>query len=356
MAPPNYNRILGVKATSTLEEVRRRYRLLARRHHPDHNPDDPEAAARFRRVVEAFEALMADRAQARLQAKMRRRAKKNGAQYQHPRFGRKAQIFEDFFGIFQDGPWQPAGSAGADFRYDLEIPFVQAVKGMATVIAVTHRPTCRQCQGSGMAPATHYRECPECQGRGRRFGGPGLLRFGPVCARCRGRGQIVAHPCPRCHGQGSYSYKKEYELRIPPGTRDGARFRIQGEGGEGFHNGPRGNLLVVVHVAPHEFFTRVGNDIHCRVEVSFAEAALGSPIRIPTLEGYQTVRLPRGTRSGWSFRFLGAGAPETPLEPAGDQVNRIIVTTLHDLRPERRCRLTDLGPLAWQPLDRAGHE
>jgi len=355
MAALDYYRILGVTPSSTMEEVRRRYRLLARRHHPDHNPNDPEAAARFRLVVDAFEAILAARDRAQSQTKARIRTRKNAAQYRRPRFSGAEHLFEEFFGILQDGAKQ-SWSAGADFRYDLEIPFVSAIKGMGTVIEVDQHPSCRMCGGTGLSPGADYQACPDCQGRGRRFGGPGLLRFGPVCERCRGLGKIVAEPCGQCRGLGTYSQKKEYYLRIPPGTRDGARFRIDGEGGEGFQNGPRGNLLVVIHVAPHDFFTRVGNDIHCKVEVSFAEAALGSAIRIPTLDGFQMVNLPQGTQTGWTFRFLGAGAPGTPQESPGDQVNEVIVTTPPNLSPRPRSLREELGCPVRGQLDRAGHE
>jgi molecular chaperone DnaJ len=351
MADLDYYRILGVKPTSTLAEVRRCYRLLARRHHPDHNPGDPEAAARFRLIKAAFEGIQAARAQAEVKGRSRR----NAGNYRSPRFTGQEEVFEEFFGISQDGSplsWSP----GADFRYDLEITLVAAVKGMVTAIAVDHQSTCRSCGGVGLAPGTAYQECPECQGRGRRFGGPGVLRFGPVCQRCRGRGKIVAVPCRHCGGLGQRSQPKEYSLRIPPGTRDGARFRIMGEGGEGFRNGPRGNLLVVIHVAPHNFFTRVGHDIHCKVEVSFAEAARGCAIRIPTLEGYQWVDLPQGTQTGWSCRFPGAGSPGSPTQPPGDQVNEVIVTTLQNLSLQQQSLLRELDRLEEGQLDRAGHE
>lgn len=353
MAAPDYYRILGVKPSSTLDEVRRRYRLLARQHHPDLNPDDPDAAAHFRQVVEAFEAILAARSKAK--AKAEARTRRNAAHYRRPRFTGKEGLFEEFFGIYEDKT-APSWSAGADFRYDLEISFLAAIRGIGTVIAVDHQPQCRYCQGTGLKPGTKYRDCPECQGRGRRFGGPGLLRFGPVCGHCQGRGRIVADPCLHCAGLGSYSHNREYHLRIPPGTRDGSRLRFKGEGGGGYQNGPPGNLEVIIHVAPHDFFTRRGNDIHCKIEVSFAQAALGGAIRIPTLDGFQMVNLPRGTQTGWTFRFIGAGAPGGPLEPPGDQVNEIIVTMPQNLSLQQQSLLGELERLVPEPLERAGHE
>ncbi len=350
MSALEYYRILGVTPASTLEEIRRRYRALARQCHPDLNPDDPEAPGRFRLIVEAFEAIQA--AKARTKANRKRRQASN---YRRPRFTDKEFVFEEFFGINQEGA-PLSHSAGANFRYDLEISFMAAMKGMGTVIAVDHQPPCHSCRGTGLAAGTQYATCPECQGRGLRFGGPGLLRFGPVCERCRGLGKIVAHPCRHCGGTGSCQHQREYHLRIPPGTRDGARLCFEGEGGAGFRDGPPGNLEVVIHVAPHDFFARVGNDIHCKVEVSFAEAALGGAIRIPTLDGFQTVNLPQGTQSGWTFRFHGAGVPGGPHQPPGDQVNEVIVTTPQNLSPWQRSLLLELGRLDQEPLDRAGHE
>jgi len=352
MAAPNYYRILGVKRSTTVEEVRRRYRLLARRHHPDLNPGDPDAAARFRQVVEAFEAIVAAKAAAK--AKAGSHTRKRAAQYRRPRFTGKEDLFAEFFGIYQDTTF--SSLSGADFRYDLEIPFVAAIKGMGTVITVDHQPQCRYCQGTGLAAGTSYKECPECQGRGRRFGGPGLLRFGPVCGKCQGRGKVVAHPCPHCDGAGSRSLQREYHLRIPPGTRDGARLRLKGEGGGSLQNGPPGNLEVVIHVVPHAFFTRRGNDIHCQIRVSLAEAALGGTIRIPTLDGFQTVNLPPGTQTGWTFRFSGAGAPGGAFESPGDQVNEVIVTAPQNLSPRQRSFWADLGHLEPESFERAGHE
>ena len=353
MAAPDYYRILGVKRSCSVEEARRRYRMLARRHHPDLNPDDPDAAARFRQVAEAFEAILAAKAKAKAKAKAGSRTRKTAGQYRQPKFTGREDFFEEFFGIFPDAA---SPSAGPDFRYDLEIPFTAAIKGMGTVIAVDHQPPCGYCQGTGQSPGTAYRECPECQGRGRRFGGPGLLRFGPVCGHCQGRGKVVAHPCPHCGGLGSCSHKREYHLRIPPGTLDGARLRLKGEGGGAYQDGPPGNLEVVIHVAPHDFFTRMGNDIHYKVEVSFDQAALGGAIRVPTLEGFQTVHLPQGTQSGWTFRFPGAGAPGGLQEPRGDQVNEVIVAPPQNLGLRQRSILEELGRLDPEPFDRAGHE
>jgi molecular chaperone DnaJ len=341
----DYYRILGVSPRCTLEEVRSRYRVLAMQYHPDRNPDDPEAAARFRMVVEAYEAIQT--------AKTKRRSAAQN--YRSPRFAYKDSLFEEFFGFSRAGaPLQQ--SAGANFRYDLEIPFAAALRGLETAIRVERPLDCPHCRGTGVALGGGYQPCPDCQGRGRRYGGPGMLRFGPVCPRCGGKGKIVAQACRHCHGDGYRQVHREYRLRIPPGIEDGARLCIAGEGGEGFYHGPAGNLEIVIHVAPDEFFTRVGDDIHCRIMVSFSDAALGGEVRVPTLEGYRSYRLPQGTQTGWTFRFPGAGAGGGPHKPPGDQVNEVVVTTPQNLSPRQRELLEELARLEREERGAAGHE
>lgn len=312
--------ILGVTAHTPLAEVRQRYRALARQYHPDHHPDDPGAAAQFRRLAEAYEALQ----------KFRSRSRAASENLRRPRFTDNGELFEEFFGIQQSRLRQ---SAGADFRYDLEISLAAAVRGTQAVIQVDRRFNCQPCRGTGLAPGAGHILCPQCQGRGRRYGGPGLLRFGPLCPRCRGRGRVIGEFCAHCQGQGSTPGKQEYCLHIAPGTEDGSRLRLEGEGAEGFENGPPGNLEVVIHVAPDEFFTRKGNDICCQLKVSFADALRGGFILVPTLDGYRTVQLPQGTQNGWVFRFPGAGAPQEPGLPPGDQVMEIVITAPNDYSP-----------------------
>jgi len=345
MAVPNYYQILGVSPKTTLEEIRRRYRALARECHPDCNPGDPEAAIRFRRLAEAYEAIRTARSRPRAAA----------GHYRQPRFSQKEQVFQDLFGISRSGS-RLERSPGPDFRYDLQIPFVAAVRGMDTVIQVDRAAPCNPCRGTGLTPGGHYQRCPECQGRGRRFGGPGLLRFGPVCETCQGRGRIAASPCCHCGGQGLGPETRRYTLHIPPGTEDGTRFRLPGEGGEGFRHGPPGNLEVVVHVKPHDLFTRVGHDLYCRIKVSFALAALGGWIRIPTLEGDRDFNLPRGTQNGMVFRLPGGGGPGSQNQPPGDQFLEVVITTPEYLTPRQQELLREVVRLQAAPFQGAVHE
>ncbi|MBM4274571.1 MAG: molecular chaperone DnaJ [Deltaproteobacteria bacterium] len=337
MTAADYYHILGISPEAPWTEIRRRYRVLARKYHPDRNPGNSDAAAHFRQVAEAYEAIQ--EIKARIGAHPRPEAQK----YRRPRDFHQEAFFEEIFGIPRTGA-PLVDSPGADFRYDLQIPFAAAIRGMETAIQVFHTSHCSPCRSTGLAPGAGYQTCPHCQGRGRMLGGPGLLRFGPICEGCRGRGKIAVQVCFHCHGQGSWGETRRYHLSIPPGTRDGARLRIVGEGGAGFQNGPPGNLEVVIHVEPHHFFSRVGNDLHCRVQVSFAQAALGGPVRVPTLDGFSIFNLPRGTQNRQVFRFPGAGAP------GGDQVMEVVVVTPESLNPRQTEILQEMLSLEQESL------
>jgi molecular chaperone DnaJ len=267
-------RLLGVNSRTKWEEVRRRFRILVQKCHPDRNPNDPEAAARFCRLKEAYETVRAHQA---------RTPRSDKRYYRTPRSAQR-DFFEEVLGM-QPEEEPPAASVGPDFRYDLRIAFADAVLGLKTTIDVPRLAPCRRCEGSGRAPAPQPQICPACQGRGRPVRGPGLFRSGSPCRRCGGAGLVYERPCPACEGKGHLVQSRNYRLNIPAGTEDGARFRFVGEGGESFVGGPPGNLEVVVSVEPHEFFTRKGRDLYCKYKISFAQAALGGEVQVPTLAG-----------------------------------------------------------------------
>ncbi len=333
-------RILGVTSKTEWNEVRRRFRLLAQKCHPDRNPDDPQAAARFRRLVEAYEIL---------RARLARPSRGEKPYYRNPRSLRR-EFFEEVLGF---GPQDeaPPLSGGTDFRYDLRIPFVDAVMGLSTTIQVPRLTPCARCDTRGWVPAATPQLCPECRSQDRPVRGPGLFRSGSLCRRCRGAGVIYEWPCPACGGRGHLEESRSYRLHIPAGTEDGARFRFEGEGGASYPGGPPGNLEVVISVEPHEFFTRKGRDLHCKFEVSFAQAALGAEVQVPTLRGYVTLKLPRGTKNGWIFRFPAAGGPGGAQGVPGDQVVEVVVGT-----PEPLTLAEELARVDKSDLTRAAHE
>jgi molecular chaperone DnaJ len=337
-------RILGVNSKAGVEEIRRRFRVLAQKYHPDRN-SDPKAAAQFRRVVQAYETVQTHLA----------RTPRNEKLYYRSHRTAKQEFFEEILGLDPEED-ALAQSMGPDFRYDFRIPFVDALIGLSTTVMVPILAPCACCDGSGRVPAAELQPCPDCRGRGRPVKGPGLFRSGPGCRRCRGTGLIQEQSCPACEGKGQYQQFRPYHLDIPAGIEDGARFRFVGEGGASIQGGPPGNLEVVISVAPHEFFTRKGRDLFCQVEVSFAQAALGGEVQVPTLLGFVTLNLPRGTRSGCIFRFPSAGAPGGPQQPPGDQFVEVVVTAPEGLDLPQQDIVERLAGLGKSEMNRAAHE
>lgn len=337
-------RILEVSPKASWEEIRSRFRALVYACHPDRHPDNPEAASRFRRVVEAYETIRAARS----------RSRQRRQHYYRTDFQVKDELFEEFFGIFANS--RESRTPGPDFRYDLRISFIAALQGLETTISVPRVQACPRCRSTGLEPGGHTHLCPDCQGNGRRSLGPGLLRLGRVCQRCQGQGRLPEFSCRACRGTGYQNTVQSYLVKVPAGTQDGARLRFVGEGGKGLHNGPPGNLEVVISVEPHAFFTRRGRDLHCKVEISFAQAALGGTIRVPTLDGFRSVHLPQGMQSGRVIRFRGAGAPGGPDQAAGDQIVEVVVTTPERLTPGQRQVLEEFQRLEQGEVSFAAHE
>ena len=298
---PDYYHVLGISPKAGLAEVKRRFRLLALKFHPDRNPRNPKAADRFREVADAYSAICNRRSRQPIQSE-------NRSDQKPPDFGNKVffrQKVEEFFG----GNTVSAGVrsfGGPDFRYDLQISFLAALWGLEKDIEFKRLAPCQACRATGMQPGSYYQDCPACQGQGRRQASPGQLRIGALCDHCQGRGKVMTQPCSHCGGQGNRLQLKKYKIVIPPGVEDGTRILFNGEGGEGFQ-GPSGHLVVVVHVEPHRFFTRCKNDLHITLDISFAQAVLGDSIQVPTPFGAKILDLPRGTKSGQSFIFAGLG-------------------------------------------------
>lgn len=336
-------RLLNLSSRSSWDEIKSRFRTLVWECHPDRHPDNPQAAARFRQLMAAYEYLRGQ--------KLKR---KPGRQYYRGGIKVRDEVFEEFFGIVHRPPM--SRSAGPDFRYDLRIPLAAALKGVEQTIEIPRFLACTACNRSGRRPG-RQEVCPECQGRGRRPLGPGLLnKTGPVCRRCQGSGELLRELCPVCEGVGYRVSRQCLAVKVPAGTEDGTRLRFLGQGGEGLFDGPAGNLEVVISVEPHEFFARKGNDLHCRFQVSFAQAALGGAVMVPTLDGERPLHLPQGTQSGQIFRFVGAGAPGGPHSPPGDQIIEVVVTTPEGLTAAQRRLLEEFAQLSGQPRSLAAHE
>ena len=331
MSKRDYYEVLGVGRSASQEEIKKAYRGLARKLHPDVNKEDPAAGEKFKEVSEAYEAL----------SDPSRRAEYDQFGHQDPSqggfggdgfqgdFGGINDIFDMFFG----GGGRARGPArGADLEYGLAIEFKDAAFGLKREIEIPRTETCATCSGSGAKPGTKVDTCSTCRGSGvQEFvtNTPlGRMVNRRTCPTCQGRGKRISTPCADCRGQGTVRRRRKLEVNIPPGVDTGTRIRVSGGGEAGDHGAPPGDLYIVIRVNPHDFFERDGNDIHCEVPITFVQAALGDEITVPTLYGRETVRVPEGTQTGTMFHLRGKGMPRLGNGVSrGDQHVRVIVQT-----------------------------
>jgi molecular chaperone DnaJ len=347
----DYYKVLGVPETATDKEIRRAYRKLAKEHHPDSNPGHED---RFKEISAAYDVL-SDAEKRSAYDEVRRLGPMAGGFGGGfgPGGGAGGQTFTfnaedmgdlgglgDLFGNLFGGGGRRRGSAagsrrGDDLETELHLSFLDAVNGVTTSVNLTSEATCHTCNGSGAAPGTSPVVCTQCHGRGVIDENQGPFSFSRACPRCGGRGTIIESPCPTCRGTGVERRPREVKVRIPAGVDDGQRIRLKGRGGAGRTGGPPGDLYVVVHVTPHELFTRKGKDLLLTVPVTFPEAALGAEVKVPTLDGGPvTLRVPAGTRSGRTFRVKGRGVPKS--KGAGDLLVTTEVAVPAKLTPEQR--------------------
>jgi molecular chaperone DnaJ len=334
----DYYATLGVTKDASQADISKAYRKLARELHPDANPGDAKAEARFKEVSEAYSVLSKtdkraeyDKVRDLLASGAFGGGRGGGGFGGFPgggMGGQGAQAFDlsdllgGFFGQGGGGPGAgraggarggraQAGRRGRDLETELTLSFDDAMVGVTTTLRVSGPAPCSTCNGSGARPGTAPVTCRTCGGSGFVTQDQGMFGFSEPCPTCGGRGQEVTDPCPTCHGSGSESRSREIRARIPAGVKDGARIRLPGKGEAGSFGGPAGDLFVTVHVQPHEIFGRKGDDLTVRVPVTFTEAATGAKLRVPTLDGAVTVKVPAGTESGKTFRVRGRGVPKS---------------------------------------------
>ncbi len=320
----DYYKILGVSEKATDKEIKAAFRKLSKRYHPDQNPGSEE---RFKEVSAAYEVL-GDAAKRKEYDEVRRmgpvgnpfagaRAGPAGGfsgSFGAEDLGDLGDLLGNLFGRGRAGPGQgrtrTGPRRGADLETELHLSFRDAVEGVTTTVNVASDAACSVCGGTGAAPGTSPVICPTCGGRGVLAENQGLFSFSQPCRTCGGTGMKVETPCGNCQGTGLEHRARQVKVRVPPGVDDGQRIRLKGRGGSGQNGGPAGDLYVNVHVEPHELFGQRGDDLTLRVPVTFGEAALGTKIAVPTLDGPVTLRVPPGTESGKTFRVKGKGAPK----------------------------------------------
>ncbi|HET7626307.1 MAG TPA: molecular chaperone DnaJ [Verrucomicrobiae bacterium] len=356
MAKRDYYEVLGVARTAGAEEIKKAYRKLAVKFHPDKNPGDKAAEEKFKELSEAYEVL--------------NDAQKRSAydQYGHAAFDRRAgggfgratggfhdpfeifrevfgggNMFDDLFGSGRSDPSQP--QRGDDLRYDMEITFEEAANGCEKEISVTKPDRCEVCHGSGAESGSGSKTCPTCGGRGQIISSRGIFSIAQTCPHCQGSGRVIERPCKACHGNGRRERTSKIKLRIPAGVDSGSRLRSSGNGEAGFRGGPSGDLYVVLHVKPHEIFQRDGDDLLCEVPVSFVQAALGAEIEVPTLTGKSEIRIPPGTQPGTMFRLKGKGVKNVQGYGHGDLHVRVNVEVPTRLSSEQKAKLQEFAEL-----------
>lgn len=340
MSKRDYYEVLGVARNASSDELKKAYRRLAMKHHPDRNPDNKDAEARFKEAKEAYEVLTDDRKRAiydqhghaGLDAGAGGRPGGGGA---GDGFG---DIFGDVFGdIFGGGRRSRSGVyRGADLRYELALDLEQAVFGATVNITIPSLAACGTCQGSGAAPGSGTSQCRRCGGAGQIRVSQGFFSIQQTCPACQGAGQVIEKPCSACAGRGRVQQTKTLAVKVPPGVDEGDRIRLSGEGEIGQNGGPPGDLYVEMRVRPHPIFERQGADLSCVVPVSFATAALGGSVDVPTLDGEVTLKIPPETQPGKVLRLRGKGVRPVRSSAVGDLYCRIDVEVPVSLTAEQR--------------------
>ena len=332
MAKRDYYEILGINRDASDEDIKKAYRKLAMKHHPDRNPDNPKSEDQFKEAKQAYE-ILSD-------------AQKRAAydQYGHagvdPQAGGPggpggmggfADAFSDIFGDIFGGGGRGGGRSnvyrGADLRYNLEVSLEDAARGSETRIRIPTMAECETCGGSGAKKGTEPKTCPSCGGHGQVRMQQGFFSIQQTCPKCHGSGRYIADPCGTCHGGGRVKQHKTLSVKIPSGIDEGDRIRLSGEGEPGVNGGPPGDLYVQIHLKAHAVFQREHDDLHCEVPLSFATAALGGEIEVPTLDGVARLKVPAETQTGKVFRLRGKGIKGVRSATQGDLLCHVVLET-----------------------------
>jgi molecular chaperone DnaJ len=347
----DYYEVLGISRSATEDEIKKAYRKLALKYHPDRNPGSKAAEERFKEASEAYQVL----------SDSERRSK-------YDRFGHGAfsegfgvggfdfaagfedvfgDLFGDFFGTARTRR-RPRVQRGEDLRYNLDVSFEEAAFGTEKKLKVPKQTQCEHCHGQGTKPGTSVKSCSACRGTGQVSFQQGFFSISKTCGQCQGAGSVIADPCPSCGGTGRTKRVQTLSVKIPSGVETGSRLKLVGEGEVGLHGGPPGDLYVVIHVQDHPIFRRQNNEVICEVPITFPQAALGAEIEVPTLEGKVKMKIPPGTQSGKVFRLKGRGIQDLNGYGRGDQHVRVVVETPSKLTVRQRALLEEFDQVSTQ--------
>jgi molecular chaperone DnaJ len=351
MSKRDYYQVLGVDRNADTEEIKKAYRKLALKFHPDRNPNDKAAEEKFKELGQAYEILNDPQSRAAYD------------QFGHAAFDSRArarsgfhdpsEIFREVFGnssIFEDlfgGGERRSGGAhrGDDLRYDMELSFLEAAQGCEKEITVTKLDSCEACHGSGAEHGATAKVCSVCGGRGQVISSRGIFSIAQTCPRCEGQGRVIDKPCRVCAGAGRRERTSKITIKVPAGVEGGTRLRSSGNGEAGARGGPPGDLFVVLHVQRHEIFSRDGDDLLCEIPISFVQAALGDIIEVPTLANPAEIKVPPGTQAGAVFRLKGRGVRNVQGYGQGDLLVRVQIEVPTRLNAAQRAKLEEFAKL-----------
>ncbi|EFO32735.1 chaperone protein DnaJ [Roseibium sp. TrichSKD4] len=347
MAKRDFYDVLGVARDADEKALKSAYRKQAMKYHPDRNPDDAEAEAKFKEANEAYDTLKDPQKRAAYDrfghAAFESGGFGGGGTGAHDFGSTMSDIFEEFFGMGGGGGRRSGGrERGADLRYNLDVTLEEAFNGKTVEIEVPTSVTCDTCSGSGAKPGTSPTTCRTCGGAGRVRAAQGFFTLERTCPTCQGRGQVISDPCTSCSGTGRKTQERTLSVNIPAGIEDGTRIRIAGEGEAGVRGGPSGDLYIFVSIRPHELFQRDGADLYCRVPISLTTAALGGQFDVPTVDGKTSrVKVPEGTQTGKQFRLRSKGMPIMRSTQMGDMYIQVTVETPTNLTRRQRELLAE---------------
>lgn len=343
MSKRDYYEVLGVGKGADEAEIKKAYRRIAMKNHPDRNPDNPDAETIFKEASEAYEVLSDNEKKAAYDRFGHAGVNQNGG-FGGGGFADFGDIFGDVFGdIFGGGSRRRSGPVrGSDLQYQLQLTLEEAVKGTTSTIKIPTRVTCDECAGSGAKKGSSPETCSTCQGHGQVRMQQGIFSMQQTCPRCQGRGKVITDPCGKCHGQGLLNEPRTLSVKIPAGVDNGDRIRLSGEGEAGPNGGPSGDLYVQVAVKPHDIFERDGRNLYCEVPISFVDAALGGELDVPTVDGRVKLKVPPETQTGKLFRLRGKGVTTVRNTQVGDLLCRVIVETPVKLNNRQKEILMEL--------------
>ncbi len=350
-AMKDYYTTLGVDRNASQEDIKKAFRQLALKYHPDRNQGNKEAEEKFKEINEAYTCLS--------DPDKRSHYDRFGTAEGFPDqggFGAGGSfstifedIFEDFFGGFSGRGTRP--TKGSDLRYNLTVTLEEAAFGVEKIISVPKLQNCPECQGTGAEPGTSPTQCAQCRGTGQMRFQQGFFSVSKTCPKCQGSGVIIANPCKTCRGATKIRVQKELSLKVPAGVDNNSRLRVSGEGDSGTYGGPPGDLYVIISVQEHPLFRRDGTEIYCEKPISFTKAVFGGEVEVPTLNGPSRLKIPAGTSSGTVFKLKGKGVPRLGSFHRGDQIVQVTIEVPKKLNERQKEALREFARLSGEEVD-----